>query len=143
MVWHGQGIIEKYHHGIAGKSLECPVVLRDQRSYLCLVLPQHGHQVLGISGLRKGGEASKINEYHRNFCSMPSEKIFTIFGDDHVSQVQRQESRHFLLLELGKLSLLSPRPNEVIDTGQELILIKRLRQIIIRSCVETFDARLR
>ena len=74
---------------------------------------------------------------------MPSEKIFTIFGDDHVSQVQRQESRHFLLLELGKLSLLSPRPNEVIDTGQELILIKRLRQIIIRSCVETFDARLR
>src|SRR5207244_3813130 len=123
------------------KSLECPVVLRDQRSYFGLVLPQHGHQIFRICGFRKGGEASKINEYHGNFCSVPSEKIFTIFGDDHVSQVQRQESRHFLLLELSELSLLIPRPDEVIDTRQELILIKRLRPVIFRSLVESCAAR--
>ena len=56
--------------------------------------------------------------------------------------MRRQKTRHFLLLELSELSLLIARSDEVIDTCQEFILIKRLRQVIIRSRVETFDARL-
>ena len=79
-------IVEEHHDPVAGEPLERALVLVDQCAHRPVVLREHPHHFLGLTGLGERGEVPQIGEEHDDFAAMALEKV--LVADDQIGQLR-------------------------------------------------------
>jgi hypothetical protein len=57
-----------------------------------VVVAQHGHDLLGLGGLREGGEAAQVEEHHRDLAPVALERVVGVAGEDQLGELGREEA---------------------------------------------------
>ena len=74
-----------------------------------VILAQHAHDLLGLGGLREGGEAAQVQEHHGDLAPMALQRVLGVAADDQLGELGREEALEPLEpLELGELLLHAP-----------------------------------
>ena len=141
-------------------------MLQDELAHLGMVLAEDAHDLLGLGGLREGGEAPQVQEHHGHLPPMALERVLRVASHDQLRELRREEAlepsqavelRHLLphalfqrlvpLRELGRLQLDGVvevlDPDQRADARQELRLIHGLGQEVVGPGLEPADPLLR
>src|SRR6516162_11409354 len=109
--------------------IERALEARHERPDRGVKLAQHGPNLLGLTGLGKGGVAAQIAEHDNDVAAMALENALVAGRDDHLGELRREKalkpSDLFKLAELGRDPVLQ-RP---VPTGQ-------LRRLLLNRVVQ-------
>ena len=63
----------------------------DQRAERRVILPQNGHHLFGLGGLRECREAAQIAEDDRNFAAVAFQRLQSRRGQDEIGDCAAKE----------------------------------------------------
>ncbi len=118
-------------------------------------LAEHAHHLLRLRGVGEPRPPAEVGEDHRDLSPVASEDRLVTGRDDRVGELRREESPEPPEpLELGHLLLDAPLeravqlrngvvvaldPEQRPDAGEELVVIERLRDEVVRAGLDRHD----
>ena len=121
---------------LAAELLQRAAVGLDEAAHLLVVAAQHAHHLLGLGGVREGGEAAQVEDDDGDLAPVRGERIVHVAGDDALGQMRREEA-----LELGQaLQLPELLLHALLQAGVQLGELAGLR---LHGVVEGLDAQQR